>query len=194
MGRVGEAEGWCILTTTAARTLPLARTLAAHGIEAWTPSRTERRKGRGKQRNQTLTFDIAIIPQFVFVAAAHVGELLRIRDLPTLTASPFPPFTLLRDRNRAVPVIRDASLSPLRAAEDRFRRSALRSTKQRVEAGTRVRIVKGAFAGMKGEVIRGGDKEARVSFGHGFEVTIASYLFGTDVVQDEDKPGLGMAA
>lgn len=190
MGRGNEADGWCILTTAGVRTLPLLAALRGAGMRAWTPARTERRKGRGKRRNEVLSFDVAITPTFVFVGVEHKAELMKAGYLPV---SPYPAFRIMRHRG-AIPVIADGSLAPLRAAEERFRRSLLKSTRQRVEAGTRVRMTKGAFAGMTGIVEQGGDKEARVSFGSGFVVTIASYLFGTDVVQAEAEPTLGLAA
>ncbi|SFP98730.1 hypothetical protein [Sphingomonas rubra] len=190
MGRAVEADDWCILTTASVRTLALAASLRESGMRAWTPVRTERRKGRGKSRNEVVSFDVAITPTFVFVGAEHKAELIQAGYLPV---SPYPAFRIMRHRG-AIPVIADASLAPLRAAEDRFRRSLLKSTRQRVEAGTTWRMTKGAFAGMTGIVERGGDKDARVSFGSGFVVTIASYLFGTDVVQAGTEPDLGLAA
>ena len=48
-----------------------------------------------------------------------------------------------------------------------------------------MRLKKGAFAGMTGVVEGGTHKEARVNFGSGFVVSIASYLIEDDEPQVE---------
>lgn len=184
------ATRWVILRTNTMRTLPLMRSLQAAGIEAWTPARTERRAGRGRQRKQVTQFDVAITPTFVFVPEVNLSELQRIRDLP---ASPHPSFRVLRHLDR-VPLVSEASLAPLRAAEQRFARSLLKSTRFRVEAGTSVRMKEGAFEGMTGIVERSGDRETVVNFGHGFVVSIASWIMGTNAVHLGDQPATGIAA
>lgn len=190
-GDTGDVtDKWCILRTASVRTLPLARSLVAAGFDVWTPTRAERRTGRGRKRKTVEQVDVAITPTFVFARAAHKAELLRIRELPV---SPHPPFRLLRHGDR-IPLVSDAGLSALRAAEERFRLSALKSTKRRLEVGTPVRMAKGAFAGMTGVVEGGTDREATVNFGHGFTVSIASYLFETDVIRTAEEPSLGVAA
>jgi hypothetical protein len=51
MGRDSGAEGWCILRTSPARTLPLAASLMAAGVEAWSPAQmVTRRMGRKRER------------------------------------------------------------------------------------------------------------------------------------------------
>lgn len=186
----GAAVGrWCILTTASTRTLPLAEALAAAGMRTWTPKRVKRRTGRGKQRQQVVQVDVPITPTFVFVGAEHLADLLRIRAQP---ACPYPAYRVLRDGDR-IPAICDASLGALRAAEERFAHSLLKSTRRHLPLGTSVRMNKGAFAGMTGIVEGSNGKEARVNFGHGFTVSIASYLLGTDVVQNAPQPS-GIAA
>lgn len=191
MGRVSETDGWVILTTAGMRTLPLTRALAAAGVEAWTPMRTERRRGRGKKRSEVVTFEVAVLPSVVFARACHEADLRAALRLPV---SPYPAFQFFRDHERRIPVIADASLSSLRAVEERFKRSALKSARQRVEPGSRVSISKGAFAGMTGIVTHGTSKEAFVDLGFGKPVSIASYLIGTDVVQIAPQPKMGIAA
>jgi hypothetical protein len=188
--QAGATQRWCILTTAGPRTLPLARALAAAGMAAWTPSRMQRKIGRGKQRDQVVQVETAITPTFVFVAAEHVADLLRIRALPV---SPYPAFRLMRHGDR-IPLVSNAGLASLRAAEERFAQSLLKTTRRSVPVGTTVRLSKGAFAGMTGVVEGGTDKEARVNFGSGFVVSIASYLLGTDVVQAKPQPITGIAA
>lgn len=186
----GAVQRWCILTTAGPRTLPLVAALAHAGMTAWTPSRFERKVGRGKQRDKVVQVEVPITPTFVFVSADHLADLLRIRALPV---SPYPAFRLLRHGDR-IPVVSNAGLASLRAAEEKFARSLLKTTRRSVPVGTRVRMSKGAFAGMTGVVEGGTDKEARVNFGHGFIVSIASYLLGTDVVQEASQPITGIAA
>lgn len=186
----GEQDDWCILTTAGTRTLALARSLAAAGIEAWTPQRTEHRTGRGKKRKEVVQIDVAITPTFVFVRAKHLPELFRIRDLPV---SPHPAFRMLRHRDR-VPVIRDSSLAALRAAEERFAVSALKAVRRRIAPGTAVHLKKGAWAGLTGVVEGSTDRDAKVVLANGFSITIASWLFGTDAVQSAGGPALGLAA
>lgn len=183
------ASTWVILRTNVLRTLPLMRSLADAGIQAWTPVRVERRAGRGRKRREISQVEVAITPTFVFVAEADLPELQRIRALPT---SPHPSFTILRHRDR-IPVVSEAGLTPLRAAEDRFRLSLLKATRYRVEAGTSVHMKTGPMAGMSGVVERGTNKEMVVNFG-GFRVSIASYIAGTDAVQLGEQPVSGIAA
>lgn len=189
MGRADQGE-WCILTTAGMRTLPLARALCDAGIEAWTPTRMQRRVGRGKQRDRVVQVPVPITPTFVFVGVAHLPDLLRIRDLPI---SPYPAFRILRHRG-GIPTVKDAGLAPLRAAEERFAQSLLKTIRRKLPPGTEVRMNKGGFAGMTGVVESSTGKEARVNFGSGFVVSIASYLLGTDVVQEHIEPILGIAA
>lgn len=188
--RDGAVQRWCILITAGPRTLPLAKSLAGAGMTAWTPSRMQRKVGRGKQRDKQVQVELPITPTFVFVAAEHLAEILRIRALPV---SPYPAFRVLRHGDR-IPLVSNAGLASLRAAEDRFAQSLLKTTRRSVPIGATVRLSKGAFAGMTGIVEGGTDKEARVNFGHGFIVSIASYLLGTDVVQAKPQPITGIAA
>ena len=186
----GTQGNWCILMTAGPRTLPLVRSLAEAGMRVWTPVRSERRTGRGKLRQVVTQVEVPLTSTFVFVGVEHLPDLLALRDAPT---SQHPAFRLLRHQDR-IPVIHDAALNPLRAIEDRFRQAALKAVRRKIEPGTKVRITKGAFAGMSGVVEGGTDKDAKVCFGNGFSVKIASYLFGTDVVQIKHSPDMGIAA
>jgi hypothetical protein len=186
----GAVQRWCILTTAATRTLPLARALTNAGVVAWTPARMERRVGRGKQRDKVVQVEVAITPTFVFADATRVDDLLRSLALPV---SPYPAFRIMRHGDR-IPLVSNAGLASLRAAEERFAASLLKTTRRKVAIGTTVRMSKGAFAGMTGVVEGGTDKEAKVNFGSGFVVSIASYLLGTDVVQAKPQPITGIAA
>lgn len=113
---------WCILSTTSGRTLPLARSLAAAGIEAWTPVRTIRRPAPGQrrrlhmgQRRKMIEVDVAILPGFVFARALHLSDLAGIA---VDQASRHPAFTVFQVADR-VPLIGDASIAGLREEEER---------------------------------------------------------------------------
>lgn len=112
---------WCILSTTGGRTLPLARSLAAAGLEVWTPTRTIRRPAPGQrrrlhmgQRRKMVDRDLAILPGFVFARAVHLDDLARLALDP---ASRHPLFTVFQFAGRA-PMVSDASISGLRAEEE----------------------------------------------------------------------------
>lgn len=193
MGRDEGADGWCILRCAPARTLKLAASLSGAGLEAWTPTETQRRMGRGKQRKVEELRPAPITPSFVFVRAADRDELLRLRALPV---SPHPAFSFLRHRG-AIPVVRDRSLAPLRAEEERRHRQHRKTTRRVVEAGSVIAPTEGAFAGMTGVVERckgQGGKEAVVNFGRGLVVSIATYLIDPGMVQGVNKPLVGAAA
>lgn len=111
---------WCILSTSGGRTLPLARSLAAAGLEAWAPVRTIRRPAQGQRRalvlglrRRMVEVDLAILPGFVFVNADHFDDLAGIAIDDTLA---HPPFTLFQMAGRS-PLIGDASIAGLQEAE-----------------------------------------------------------------------------
>jgi hypothetical protein len=113
---------WCILSTSGGRTLPLARSLAAAGIEVWTPKRTIRRPAPGQrrrlvmgQRRKMIEVDVAILPGFVFARAVHLDDIAGIVIDP---ASQHPAFTVFQIAGR-VPLVTDASVSGLREEEAR---------------------------------------------------------------------------
>ncbi|RYE52310.1 MAG: hypothetical protein EOP20_15140, partial [Hyphomicrobiales bacterium] len=79
------AQRWCILSTSGGRTLPLARSLSAAGLDAWAPMRTIRRPAPGQRRalhlglrRRMIEVDLPVLPGFVFVNAEHLDELARI--------------------------------------------------------------------------------------------------------------------
>ncbi len=86
---------WCILRTAGSRTLPLARSLAEAGVNAWTPTAiADRRRGRSRVRVEA---EAAILPTFVFAPANLVDALLDLESAPT---SPHPSFSLFRHNGR----------------------------------------------------------------------------------------------
>lgn len=115
-----DATRWCILCTSASKTLALAASLAGARLEVWTPKRTVKREAPGNrrrlalgQRKVMIEVDAPIIPGFVFARAPQRGELLRISAMPF---SPHPGFTVLQLGGR-VPLVGDGQVEGLRAAE-----------------------------------------------------------------------------
>lgn len=111
---------WCILSTAGMRTLPLARSLASEGIEAWAPIRTIRRPAAGQRRRLVLGLrrkmievDLPILPGFVFVRAEYIDDLARVALRPVTGHAAF---TLFQLAGRA-PLIGDDSVAGLREAE-----------------------------------------------------------------------------
>ncbi len=176
-------ECWCILRTTGARTLPLARSLAESGIETWTPTQTMSR--RRSRSNARIERDVPIAPTFVFARARHLPELATIHALPI---SRHPGFSIFRYAGR-VPLIPDTAIGGLRAAEDRAKAGIrkAKATRGTFAVGQEVRIPNGPFAGMTG-VIEEDGKYALVLFGRK-TLKIGSWLLeGNDV-----RAGLALA-
>lgn len=111
---------WCILRTSAARTLRLAAALNGQAIAAWTPMRTVSRPAPGQRhrlamgrRRDMVEVVVPILPGFVFAAAAQLDDVARVGAVPF---GPCPGFSILQIGDR-VPFIGEASIAGLRAAE-----------------------------------------------------------------------------
>ncbi|UAK23655.1 transcription termination/antitermination protein NusG [Sphingomonas nostoxanthinifaciens] len=187
MTAVGD-DKWCILRTSAARTLPLAESLAAAGFEVWTPRETQRRRiHRARKAEEDCT--VAIAPSFVFAKAESVP------DLVTIIAAPFsqhPRFSLFRYAGR-VPLIAAADLNELRRAEERAAHKQKRSQRYIYPRGAHVRVEHQAFGGLIGIVQDCDGKHARVAltlFGKPFEMKIATWLLRTDDVTKREPSGI----
>ena len=120
-GTMGMAGTWCILRTSAGRTVPLAKSLAGAGFEVWTPVRTVRRPAPGQRRRlvmgqtrKKISVDLPILPGFVFGRAAQLDDLVRAA---AVEPSPHPGFSIFHRAGR-VPLVREASIAGLRHAED----------------------------------------------------------------------------
>lgn len=137
MGGTARMAGtWCILRTSGGRTVPLARSLAAAGFEAWTPVRTIRRPAPAQgrrlvmgQRRKLIDVDLAILPGFVFARADQLHDLVRAAGAEQ---SPHPSFSVFHQAGR-VPLVREASIIGLRCAE----RDAFNARQAELEAETR---------------------------------------------------------
>ncbi|GGE75045.1 transcription termination/antitermination protein NusG [Sphingomonas prati] len=181
------ASAWCILRTSGPRTLPLTRSLAAAGIEAWTPTTTRLiRIPRSRAKRER---DFPIMPTFVFVRARHLAELRRCLSLPS---NPHPAFSIFRHTGR-IPLIADGEIGSVRAIEeqgqqerqrarDREADATRRAKRYHVAVGSEVQMPDGGFAGLTG-IVEGGDgKFALVCFGGKMRVKVASFLLATNEV------------
>ncbi len=144
-----RGKDWCILRTGPARTLKLAASLQAAGLDAWTPTGVVyRRVLRGKKG--TTPHDAPIAPGFVFVRAGLLPAVVRILANPL---SPHPAFSLFRQLG-APGFVAEQELSFLRALEERERKRARRGTKvEPYEAGQSVTL-SGAWTGLSAVVER----------------------------------------
>jgi len=133
---------WCILHTSGGRTLALADSLVAAGIDAWTPRKTFRREKPGRCRlidgsKPLVEMAAPILPTIVFVPAGAMAALATIAVDP---ACPHPPFSLFRHGDR-YPLIGAGELRGLRQAEAEAAEllEAVRTAETRAEA-ERIRI------------------------------------------------------
>lgn len=164
---------WCILRASGPRTLKLAKTLVAAGIDAWTPTamvkrRIPRKPGRVEK-------PAPLLPTFVFVREAHLPELFRISRMP---GSPHPSFAIFRFANEVV-FVREAEVDRLRLLELRMTPKRRRPV---MEVGAEVRPTEGAYAGLTGIVKQSDGKLTLVGFGGWMDVKIeTSTLIDLDV-------------
>lgn len=216
-GNMGTAGTWCILRTSGGRTVPLARSLAGAGFEVWTPVRTIRRPAPGQgrrlvmgQRRKLIDVDLAILPGFVFARADQLHDLVRAAGAEL---SPHPSFSVFHQAGR-VPLVRDASITGLRAAEedarelrraeveaetreearraraDRMRtesnrRKMLRRVTKDLPSATEV-MVEGmsAFDGLIGIVVEGRGATAVVEFGGSLRIEIEAWQLTPTLLQN----------
>ena len=177
--------GWCILRTSGPRTLPLAQSLAAAGLDVWTPAQVIKvRRPRSKITRERTN---PIMPTFVFARAKHLGELQRLRNLPI---SPHPGFSIFRHAG-TVPIIGDREIGSLRALEaaeaakhqaglDREQRKGLKKQRHVFPIGERVQVPESSFTGLTG-VVQGGDgKFALICFGGSVQLKIATFLLRSE--------------
>lgn len=180
--------GWLVLRTSAPRTLPLSRSLAAAGFDVWTPMVTTKR--RLPRRKTKVERDAPILPTFVFARAYHLSDLLRAR---TRTPSPHPPFSVFHYFGR-IPLIADGQMGSLRIEEeraalayakdkDRERLAELKAKAKDFAVGESVTVPQSAFAGMTGVVESKKGKSAVIDFGGGKTITIGAWLLQSGQVE-----------
>jgi len=170
---------WCILRTSAARTLNVVKSLNDAGIGAWSPKKTVTlRRGRQRVRHEV---DAPILPTFIFVPSSFTDDIRRIVALPN---SPHPPFSLFLYRD-AIPLILDSELKQLRSEEARHRDQVCKTKRYQLNKGEQVTVdaEESAFLGMTGVVESCDGKRAWVNFGGGFRVNIGAWKLLSDQVQ-----------
>lgn len=191
---MGRGNDWCIVRTSGPKTLPLAASFNASGIDAWTPRQIMvRRRGRDRVRVEQ---EAPIMATFVFVRAHCVATLQHALCLPI---NPHPAFSIFRDPARGIPLIADREISGARAVEalataatvsrqraeaGEARRDAKDAMRRAMPVGERISIPTEAFAGMTGIVESSSRKEAWVILGSGFRMKIDTWLMSTNGVQD----------
>lgn len=194
-----DNDRWCILRTGGARTLALATSLSAAGIDAWSP--TALSYVAATKRHAAGHRVAPIVPTFVFARASHLDDLFRIHALPV---SPHAGFGILQMAGR-VPLIGDRSLAALRDEEaradrmyqaqlgaadaeesrrrradalrtEKARRKALRAEVKVMDAGASVTVSDApALAGMVGTIMSGNGRSYVVAFGGVIQWTIEAW-------------------
>lgn len=180
---------WCILRTAGPRTLPLARSLAEAGFDVWTPrgwtQPAKRASARPANRRTAAALAgepvaVPIMPTFIFARADRLADLVRAsRD----AASEHGAFSIFRYQGR-YPLVSEADLSDLRAAEQKADIARRRKRTRRLVMGQRVTFDRGAFAGIEGVVEDQAGKFAIVAFAGGFRMKIAAWREEFDDVED----------
>ena len=160
---------WCILRTAGPRTLPLARSLADAGFEAWTPIFVERRR---RPRSKVLTeTDTAGMPTFVFVPDRYRADLMRL--LLPHAPNPHPAFSIFRYAGGDVTVadrelerLREIEAEQRRRSDERVKRATQRLKRRGLpfDEGQTVRITAGAFAGFTAVVDTSDERRTRLTF------------------------------
>jgi transcription antitermination factor NusG len=169
-------DGWIILRTSGAKTIPLSESLAQAGFDVWTPRYIQ----TGKKGGKDVETQISIIPTFLFARAVHIADLAEISEAPV---SQHPDFSFFRHAGR-IPLIADSEIGGLRKAEEQSRVKSRRSKRRALVMGQRVKFTQGAFAGMGGEVVKlnRNGKAALVAFGGGLNVEIEAWQMPDDLV------------
>lgn len=155
----GERE-WCIVRCASPKTLELTKSLAEAGFEAWAPIETVTLRARRGHAQQRIV--VPMMPGFVFVETSRMLALLALSRSPSLiyrvwdhqqrrmVTRGHPYFRMFRpfgDRDK----IPDAQLAHLRKLDGLRRpKGPLRTWKD----GDRIRLTDGAYAGLRGTVIR----------------------------------------
>lgn len=154
--------GWCILRTSGAKTIPLARSLALSGFDVWTPMQETLKRRRP---GVFVDCEVPILPTFVFAQADQLPSLAGYLARPS---SEHPPFSIFHYCGR-IPVIAEAEMTSLRDSVLGVQRASLRGSQQMrprvLPEGTKVRVEQGPYAGMSGVVDSSDGKHTSISFG-----------------------------
>lgn len=165
-----DARRWCILRTAGAKTMPLVRSLADAGFDAWTPTEHVRRRiPRGKSTEHRI---VPLAPTYVFVRGIHLSELQAIERAEI---TPHPRFSIFRHYGNTV-FVKHATLDPLLALQQDSYLASLPATGRKpgkprglhYEVGDKVKLTAGAFTGF----------EAFVESSDGLTTTLTVGIFG----------------
>lgn len=167
----------CILRTAPSRTIPLAKSLLAVGIEAWTPIEVqERRVGRKRLREDR---DVPMVPGIVFADYAKLPRLVSISRSPgmiyqswdaeqrRMVTRDHPPFSVFRYLD-GYPFVTDKALDPLRMEE---RKATPKAKVRTFRPGEEVRFPDAGFDGITGIVQMSKGNWAMVLF-EGFTIPV----------------------
>lgn len=181
---MGNRGDWFILRTASRHTMSLAESLGKDGYEVWTPIET--RKVRVPRVNAKREVRLPIMPSYVFVAAAHLLDML------ALAAMPFKPrrgaglldpahasFSVMRWDGK-IPMVCEKHLERLRELE--AKRTPIKRAAYAFPRNASARVKEGVFGGLSGTVIRSTPAKTVVSFNNGPPVEIPTSLFDQDVL------------
>jgi transcription antitermination factor NusG len=179
-------DGWCILRTKARDTARLAASLAADGVETWTPMET--RSVRVPRSNINRRVRRPIMPSYVFARADHLVDLLRLSHAEVkprrgagLRLPAHADFRVMRSPG-GIPAVTDASLAELRKLEvqrtpqePKVKRKRPRANKP-IDEGATVRVEgAGSLDGLEGQVERSSCSETTFVVG-GRRITLPTCI------------------
>lgn len=208
-----DVAKWCILRTSAGRTIPLAKSLADAGFVVWTPIVITRQQVRRGPVFVPVERSAPIAPTFVFGDADRLADFAAARVQPF---SPHPDFSIFQWGNR-VPIVGEAAIAGLRAEEaaalaaieavrvevdreqkrreraeamrtERQRRKALRAERRALAPGLEVAVRDmPALAGLAGTVVESkrDGASAMVAFGGALVMEIEAWQLIPQVVLGE---------
>ena len=168
----GREAKWCILRTSNANTLPLARSLEAAGFTVWVPVElVTHRVPRHHVKRKVAT---AMIPVYVFAAADALLDLIQLANTP---GKQHRDFTVYKHNGR-FPLVADATLAPLRLEERKTK-----APEEPFKPDDAVRLTDGAYAGLRGKIVKAKGKFASVEIpGFSGPIKVAAYY----LLQDDE--------
>lgn len=175
-----SSNQWCILRCAGQNTLPLLRSLEKAGFEVWSP--VEMRTRRVPRANFKRRIEQPMMPGYLFARADRLMDLIQASNAP---GQQHREFRVYRQQDR-FPLIADADLAPVRLQERK-----VKPAPEGLKIGDDVRLTDGAYAGLRGEVVKGGNKFAMVRIpGFHIPLKVAAYY----LLQDNECSGIMVAA
>lgn len=162
-------EGWAILTVKwrhRERTVKLAETLAAEGIETWVP--IEQRRVSVPRMNASREVRLPLLPGYIFARRCHLVDLIQMVERH--------PFLRLSRTAEGFDIASDRALDGLRNREQHLaERYTAEGRKLKVKAakelnpGDRIRARDGSFGGKTGVVTSSDKRRTIVCFDRFFD-------------------------